>query len=262
MLSMALLLAAAAPPVPLIPTGPWVVRAEENMCLLERAYPVGKDVVSLVFQPLLDLDSMELYVITPDRSDQQYQGDYQVRIAAGAEPYSGRYFSVFGAKVKNRITRLTVNRAALDELKDGYTLQVQAKPVNLAFRIARPDKARVALKNCVTDLKKSWGIDDATADRAVTMIDGNPGRYFSSDSYPPEALRQGIYGRVIALLNIDVKGAVEHCRIVSSAGSALNDGTCRAAMRIRFKPPVDKDGQPLPSTYLLPVRWALPGQPS
>ena len=92
-------------------------------------------------------------------------------------------------------------------------------------------------------------------------LKGKPVRYFGPDTYPAEALRQRVYGRVIALLNIDTSGAVEHCRIVSSAGQLLNEGTCKAPQRIRFKPALDKDGRPLPSTYVLPVRWVLPGSP-
>jgi hypothetical protein len=46
-----------------------VVQVEENMCLLERTYPVAGQKVTLIFQPLLDLDSMEMFVVADDRSD-------------------------------------------------------------------------------------------------------------------------------------------------------------------------------------------------
>jgi hypothetical protein len=54
-----------------------------------------------------------------------------------------------------RLTRLSTQRRVLDELKDGDTLQLQAKPVNLAFTIVRPDKARVALQRCVETSRKA-----------------------------------------------------------------------------------------------------------
>ena len=257
----ALLLAAVTPLVPLAPTGPWVVHMEENMCLLERSYPAADQKILLMFQPLLDLGSMELYVITSDRSDRQYTGAYKASIEPGQHTQTGDYFSVVTPKTTSRTTRLTTSRAALDNLQDGDTLHVEAKPLNLAFKIIRPDKARTALQGCIDDLKKSWGIDPAVASQAATPLDGNPARYFSPSSYPPEALAKGIYGRVIALLNVDAAGAVEHCRIVSSAGQALNEGTCKVALRTKFKPARDKDGKGLASTLLLPVRWSLPGMP-
>jgi len=256
-----LLAAAAASSAPLAPTGPWVVHVDENMCLLERNYALGADQVTLVFQPLLDLDSMELYVVTSDRSGEQFTGTFTAGIAPDAQAFNGHYFSVLPEHSKHRVTRLTTQRRVLNDLKDGDTFSLKAKPVNLTFKIARPEKARVALQACTDDLKKSWGIDAEMESRVVTPLDGNPARYFSSSSYPREALAKRIYGRVVALLNISPEGTVEHCRIVSSAGPELNDGTCKAAARIRFKPARDRDGKGLPATYLLPVRWTMPGAP-
>lgn len=256
-----MLAAVAAPPVPLKPSGPWIVRAEENLCLLERSYPLGKERLSLIFQPLLDLTWMEVFVVGGDKKgDRQFVGDFKAEVQPRVRGYDGRYFSVVG-KSRYRITRLSVDRTILDELKDGEALRVQAKPIDLSFVILKPDPARAALAECIAGLKKAWGIDPADRDRIATPLEGNPARYFNTDSYPPEAYRSGIYGRVVALLNIDTAGAVSNCRILSSAGEALNDGTCKAAMRIRFKPARDLDGKPLPTTYILPVRWVLPGSP-
>jgi TonB family protein len=256
----ALLLAATqAPAVPLTPGGPWVVQMEDDLCRLARSYPDARGDASVVFQPLLDLDTAELFVITDDRSARQYSGRHTTVLEPDGRSFTGRYYSVHDPKTKRRLTRLTIDRALLDQLKDGDALHVQARPVDLAFRITRPDKARTTLAGCIDGLKKSWGIDPAVTARAVTPLDGNPARYFGSSSYPQEALSRGIYGRVVALLNVAPSGTVEHCRIVSSAGTALNEGTCKVAMRIRFKPARDKNNQPLPSTYVLPVRWSMPG---
>ena len=259
---LALLLAAATIPVAATqPTGPWVVDGEDNLCLLQRTYVVDGRSYTLAFQPLLDLPQMDMYVVVDDRSNTQYSGTYKVRVDPTAQEFSGRYYSVRATKSPKRFTRLAIDRTALDELKDGDTVHVKAKPIDLDLAIVRPDKARAALRVCTEALKKSWGVDPEMESRAVTTLDGNPGRYFGPASYPVEALRKGIYGRVIALLNVNTAGQVEHCRIVSSAGSALNDGTCKVAMQIRFKPARDAAGVPLSSTYLLPVRWVLPGSP-
>lgn len=257
---MALALAARPPAAAILPTGPWYVRAEDDMCLLERRYVVGARTISLVFQPMLDLPTMEIFIIDPGRGGSQYQGRYSVTVGSD-EPLTGRYFSVVSTKTKSRLTRLSIERRMFDGLKDGDTLHIEARPVDLDLAVVRPEKARSALQGCTDSLKKDWGLDPAVGAQAVTPLEGNPARYFGSDAYPEAALRQGIYGRVIALLSIDPAGTVSNCRIVSSAGAELNEGTCTAARRIRFKPPVDKDGKPLPSSYLLPVRWVMPGAP-
>lgn len=253
------LLAAVTPPT-LKPAGPWIVRAEENLCLLERVYPVADQRVSLVFQPLLDLPAMEVFVVAgDDKARRQYSGSFEAGVEPGTRAYQGSYFSVVSPASKLRLTRLSTERVMLDELKDGDTLRIRTKPVDRSFAIVRPDKARAALATCVADLKKAWGIPSVDNAQTATMIEGNPGRYFSTDLYPAEALREGIYGRVIALLSVDAQGTVANCRILSSAGAALNAGTCKAAMRIRFKPARDANAKPLPSTFVLPVRWVLPG---
>lgn len=259
---IALFMAASTPAVTIAPTGPWIVRGEENLCLLERSYPVDEQKVSLVFQPLLDLPTMDVFIIRPDTSGGQYEGKFTASINADGEVFTGKYYSVSVPKTKTRLTRLMIDRGVLDRLKDGDALHLQAKPIDLSFRIVRPEKARVALQNCVGDLKKSWGIDPEMASRVVTPLEGNPARYFGPSAYPVEALHAGVYGRVVAMLNSAADGSVEHCRIVSSAGTMLNEGTCKVAQRIRFKPPRDEDGKPLSSTYLLPVKWMLPGAPN
>lgn len=261
MLAFALALLADKPAPPVVaPAGPWYVRAEENMCLLERRYPIGEEQVTLLFRPLLDLPTMEMYVIAPGRGD-QYDGQFEATVGSDGTPFTGRYFSVITTGKKVRVTRLSVERRLLGGLKDGDQLHIKAKPVDMTFKLAKPEKARDTLKTCNVELQRSWGIDPETSARAVSPLEGNPARYFGPDAYPREALQKGIYGRVIALLSIDAAGTVTGCRIVSSAGPALNDGTCKAAARIRFKPPVDQNNKPLSSNYLLPVRWVLPGSP-
>lgn len=254
------LLAAAATVTPAMkPAGPWEVNVLESMCLLKRSYPDAKGETTLLFQPLLDLASMELYVVTPGGSGEQYSGKYKVRVEPGARSFTGRYYSVKMPGKQLRYTRLFVDRVLMDGLRDGDTLSVEAKPVRTSFAIVRPEKAMPALRTCVSDLKKSWGIDPDRDATAVTKLEGDPARYFGSDAYPAEALREGVYGRVVALLNISTQGIVENCRIVSTAGTSLNEGTCKAARRARFKPPLDAGGKPIATTYLLPVRWVLPG---
>ncbi len=257
MLTSLLVAAVTAQPT-LQPVGPWNVRFEDSLCLLERRYQADGQPISLIFQPLLDLQDMELFVVTADKSDKQVVGEYTARLGSG-EPQKGSYFSVLSKQLKLRVTRLSMDRGVLDGMKHGDVLSIEAQPISRAFLIVQPDKAKAALTGCIDDLKKAWGIDPAGKERMAFPLEGNPAKYFGTKDYPSEAWNNGIYGRVIALLNIDNAGAVSACRILSSAGTALNAGTCKAAMKIRFKPARDVTGKPMSSTYVLPVRWVLPG---
>lgn len=252
------LLVAATPQPALAPNGSWEVKGEDGMCLLQIDYASGGEALSLVFKPLLDLPTMELYVIGGDASGRQFDGEYTAQLLAPAKPYAGRYFSVRSELSKRRVTRLTVERDLLDQLNDQDVLRIAAKPIDRSFIIVAARSAKAALQTCTDRLKRSWGIVPVPGE-GVSQLVGDPAEQFGASSYPPEALRKRIYGRVIALLKINGSGAVDGCRVLSSAGPELNAGTCKAAMKIRFTPPRDKSGNGLRSTYVLPVRWVLAG---
>lgn len=89
---------------------------------------------------------------------------------------------------------------------------------------------------------------------------GNPGAWFGPDAYPPAALRRAAQGRTVAKLAVDADGRVTGCTVqVSSGDGDLDAGTCGVALgRGRFEPAVGADGPPIPSSYVLPVRWVIP----
>jgi TonB family protein len=89
---------------------------------------------------------------------------------------------------------------------------------------------------------------------------GNAGSYFGPDAYPPEALRAGEQGRVIASVAVDVGGTPTGCTTATSSGSAsLDTATCAIAMaKIHFTPALDSRGRPTTGSYNLAVRWVLP----
>ena len=89
---------------------------------------------------------------------------------------------------------------------------------------------------------------------------GNPANFFGPDAYPPAAQRAGAQGRVVARLTVGTDGRVSDCSVTSSSGNDdLDSTTCRIARsRVRFTPAKDDSGQPMTSSYTLPVRWVLP----
>lgn len=89
---------------------------------------------------------------------------------------------------------------------------------------------------------------------------GNPASFFGPDAYPPAAQRAGAQGRVVARLTVGTDGRVTDCSVTSSSGNGdLDSTTCRIARsRVRFTPAKDDSGNPMQSSYTLPVRWVLP----
>jgi len=93
-------------------------------------------------------------------------------------------------------------------------------------------------------------------------VQGNPGRFFGPDAYPPAAIRAEAQGRVVAALTVGPDGRVSGCTVTSSSGNSdLDDATCRIARsKVRFTPAKDDAGNPTSSSYTLPVRWVLPSE--
>lgn len=91
---------------------------------------------------------------------------------------------------------------------------------------------------------------------------GNPGDYFGPDAYPPELVEAQVQGRVVATLTVGTNGRVTDCVIVTSSGNArLDNVTCAISKRsVKFSPAKDENGNPITSTYRLPVRWQVPSE--
>ena len=83
---------------------------------------------------------------------------------------------------------------------------------------------------------------------------------FAQVPYPAMAMQKKAQGRVVALLDIGGDGRVSRCTVkVSSGSTVLDNATCLSAKQFgRFTPAQDQYGQPIASTYTLPVYWALP----
>ncbi|WP_428264826.1 TonB-dependent siderophore myxochelin receptor MxcH [Haliangium sp.] len=59
---------------------------------------------------------------------------------------------------------------------------------------------------------------------------------FVPAEYPPEALAQGLEGRVVLLLRIDAVGRVVAAEVATSAGHGFDEAAQDAALRFRFEP--------------------------
>jgi protein TonB len=89
---------------------------------------------------------------------------------------------------------------------------------------------------------------------------GDASRWFSSDDYPPSALRAEAQGTVSMSFGIGPDGKVTNCRVTQSSGSSdLDDASCRLMIRRgRFTPAQDQNGSPIASTGTRRVTWKLP----
>ncbi|WP_343060469.1 energy transducer TonB [Sphingomonas rhizophila] len=85
---------------------------------------------------------------------------------------------------------------------------------------------------------------------------------FSTDDYPPAALRSEEQGLTVVSLTIGTDGRVSNCSVTSSSGStALDNATCSIIRRrARYTPAKDQNGQPITGTDTGRIRWQLPDE--
>lgn len=89
---------------------------------------------------------------------------------------------------------------------------------------------------------------------------GNEQSWVTTDDYPSSAQREEATGTTGTRLGVGADGRVTSCDVTSSSGnSALDQAACRNLMRrARFEPALDRDGNPISSTFNKRVRWVLP----
>lgn len=127
------------------------------------------------------------------------------------------------------------------------------KSQRLMLQTGNLQKPLAALRACVDDLVRSWGLDPAQQARLVAgpLPKSSPSRWVSSDDYPRKLLDDGAQGLIYFRLMIDAEGKVSSCHIQRSTRPVGFDETvCRImTSRARFEPARDESGKPVASSW-------------
>ena len=258
------LVAAAEPVAPstaLPPSGKWLVEYAETMCVLSRDYGAGADKVTIGLRPMPMSQQSEVVLITRDRGATKFNGHAEIALAPGAKPVSGSYGRFPLPKGAGRIATMYFDDDALAGLEGASELEIGLDRERHRFAIPNIAGAMKVLSACQDNLLRHWNIDPAERAAESTHVSGNPGRFFGPSEYPRDAIVAGAQGRTVAIGKVGVDGRVEACIVaVTSGNRSLDEATCRIMRNsVRFSPARDKDGKPVASHYVLPVRWVLPG---
>lgn len=125
------------------------------------------------------------------------------------------------------------------------------------FTLTNSAAAVRALRRCVSDAMREWGIDEA----AFARIERLPrsGNQYGLDSvdFPPAALARNAYGRMLIRLTVSLEGRATECRVVATSGDELLDRAgCPSILRFgSFTPAIDVDGRNISATYIAAVLW-------
>jgi protein TonB len=119
---------------------------------------------------------------------------------------------------------------------------------------------------------QNWPDREPPSSAAPPISSRNPGSdgsrgdvlgLVSSDDYPQDALDRNEQGTTSFRLDIDARGRVTDCTIVTSSGSeSLDSATCRIMKaRARFRPAADQSGRAVASTFSRSITWRIADSP-
>lgn len=103
-----------------------------------------------------------------------------------------------------------------------------------------------------------------TACFALTPLSsGFAAEYNTLEDYPLEAVAKHEHGSAITHFTVNAEGRVENCRIARSTGStSLDEASCAIiTKRGRYKPAIDRAGDPISSEGSMTVHWMFPHEP-
>jgi TonB family protein len=255
-------LAAAAPAQAqptLPPTEKWVAEYADDMCLLQRNYGTHTKPLILAFRPQPTNDYLTAWVFSPDAHNPAY---VDLRAGFGGDRDDKRPMaSFFSRKLKLQINEFSVSREELEQAARSGAISLYAKGrISGSFRVPELAKGLAVLDDCVADLLASWGFSrEQQADvSAPAKLVGPVSRYVSSFDYPMPALKEGETGDNSARFHVYADGRTGDCKIVESSRShSLDSAICQVVGRFRYKPALNRSGQPMQTIGFVRIRWQL-----
>lgn len=263
----------------LTPLDKWVLNYGDDGCKAAREFRGSDEAIVLLLNRTRPSDGFEITLVGPAlRSDRPlidiplaFDGSAPVSDVHSYQANSGtmgkRPMVITRARLDNYVAaspdepepaRLTPAQEA------AVTALTFRAPSGRWYRLPTPSMGPLmaAMRKCTDNLLASWGFDPAVqgALRRKAIPIGQPDRWITSSDYPLAMLARGQMALVNFRLDIDERGAVTGCHIISATmpkeASAV---TCRKLTeRARFDPALGPTGQPVKTTYVSRVRFILP----
>jgi TonB family protein len=179
---------------------------------------------------------------------------------------SGRSFDVYtdSEELGDRSRAVALHALPMefwDALAGSDQLQLrQGRRVLSRIQLTDASQAVRALRQCVSNALREWGIDEAAMNALRRRPVSVNALGMSDQDYPQSAIQQNTQGRVIVRVDVSAQGRATACAAVASSHTAAIDAAaCHAAMtRGRFRPALDANGLPTASQIVTAVRFLLP----
>jgi TonB family protein len=278
--------AAAAPPLQLQPSGPWVLDYGEDSCRLLRNFGEGKAQATIAFEKSSPRSAMSLLVlgsaVNVDDDARDLSGDFKPlersafkngnavkTVATHHDAILWQHVSFIDPALFPEVTErkdpnsqdevsLLRKRDAIVQNVITRAGQVQAIAITPRHRgafelLTGPmGEAMKMMDQCTRDELSFWGIDPKVDDKiAIPAMPIKMLSWFSGDDYPAAAARRGVESSLQFRVNVSPEGRVTNCRIITTVQAPeINDRICAIIRsRARFKPAELADGTKVPDYY-------------
>jgi TonB family protein len=236
------------------PSGTWAFDIHGQRCAAAQTYVSEKRrlVLGLVLPPMSE--SATLLIELPGR--QRGFDQETVRLDVGAGPAT-RFGVLRRSSNSGHVLHQTmIEEKDLSRLLQTGRLSVRTTGLDASLAVPGLAGALAKLRDCTSDLLSKWGLSKEAQSRVAKWPEVSGGSGFGPGDYPDRAVQRGAIGSPEAVLQISPAGRVESCTIVKSSGhDDIDQATCAKAVRLRFKPAMDRDGKPMSSPYLLRIMW-------
>jgi len=127
----------------------------------------------------------------------------------------------------------------------------------IGLRLGKMEKPLAALRACVDDLYKSWGIDpELQRNRMRSPIPHIESIKEVQRYYPPQMVHDGISAYLSVRIMVDAQGLASSCVVQNEADKVFKDAVC-AGLANHFEPALNADGKPMAGFYQTSVTFVL-----
>lgn len=259
------------------PLDKWVLNYSDDSCRLARAFGNNEDKVVLVLDQFMPAGMLDLSLIgkrlgrfednrislTATFGPDLPAGEAKDALTGTLGPDKTAILMIGSRDLLNR----RPDKGASDEIfattREQETavtqLRIAASSLRLNLHIGPMGSPLAAMRTCIADLVKTWGLDPAQQEaltrRPVPVT--SPTNWLTPNDYPNESLAIGASAIVRFRIMVDAHGLPTKCAIQQATQSPeFTKLTCDLLMRrARFTPALDHEGEPVASFYNNSVRW-------
>ena len=259
------------------PSDKWVLNYADDSCRLARAFGKDDDKVVLVLDQFMPAGMFDLSLIGK-RLGRFAENRVSLSATFGPGLPTGEFHDAITGTVgpdKTAIlmigSRDLLNRrpvkgaseevfATTTEQEAAVTeLHIAASSVRLKLHTGSMASPLAAMRTCISDLVKTWGLDaaqqESLSSRPVPTT--SPTKWLTSPDYPKGPLAIGASAIIRFRVMVSAEGVPTKCAIQQATSSPeFTKLTCDLLVkRARFSPALDRDGKPVASFYTNSVRW-------